>query len=213
MISKINMCIAEDHTMVRKAMGMLFQSFKRIGHVREAANGKQLIELIRESEPDVVTLDLEMPVMNGYETARHILCHYPSIKLLVLSMHAEKVFVAKMLHLGVHGFLTKDSSPAEIEKAIYALVDNDFYRNEIMTGTISNLNHRTSEMARKLSPRELEILFLICDERTPAEISERLKISDKTFFNHRSHLLDKTGALNNVGLVKFAYENKIIKNH
>ncbi len=212
MTNTIKVCIAEDHTMVRKAMVMLFHSFKRIGCVREAANGKQLIELIKESEPDVVTLDIEMPVMNGYETARHILCHYPSIKLLVLSMHAEKVFVTKMMQLGVHGFLTKDSAPVEIEKAIYSLVDKDFYRNEVMAGATKDLNSSTSVIARKLSPRELEILFLICDERTPAEISERLKISDKTFFNHRSHLLDKTGALNNVGLVKFAYENKIIRN-
>jgi DNA-binding NarL/FixJ family response regulator len=212
MNGKINVCIAEDHTMVRKAMIMLFQSFGRMGNIREAANGKQLIEQIRESQPDVVTLDLEMPVMNGYDTARHILYNYPSIKILVLSMHAEKVLVSKMLQIGVHGFLTKDAAPAEIERALYSLVDKDFYRNEVMTGVTKELNTRTSEIARKLSPRELEILLLICQEHSPTEISERLKISDKTFFNHRSNLLCKTGALNNVGLVKYAFENKIIRN-
>ena len=191
----------------------LLNTFNRINEVKEAANGKELIEMIHSSTPDVVILDLEMPVLNGFETSKHILEHYPTIKILILTMHTEEVFILNLMELGVHGFLNKNSEPEEVERALYAVHDKDFYRNEIVNQALRNGIGRVTNTTTtsKLSPRELEILFLICQELSPSEISSRLQISEKTYFNHRTNILSKIGVRGNVGLVKYAYQHGLLE--
>jgi DNA-binding NarL/FixJ family response regulator len=211
-MKKLRVYIADDHTFVRKGMIRLLNTFQRIGEVQEAANGKELIDLITDSEPDAVILDLEMPVMNGFDTSRYLLEHYPKVKILVLTMHTEEVFILNLLELGVQGFLNKSAEPEEVEEALYSVVDRDFYRNEIVNQVLRNGVKRVPNMlSGKLSSRELEILLLICQEFTPAEISGRLGISEKTFFNHRANILSKAGVRGNVGLVKYAYQYGLIE--
>ena len=157
-------------------------------------------------------LDLEMPVMGGVEAARHITSQFPEVKILILTMHTEVVFIHKLMDIGIHGFLSKSSGPDEVERALYAIIDKDFYKNEI----VENAMRKTASMAAtettsKLSTRELEILLLICQELTPAEISERLQISEKTFFNHRTKILMKTRCRSNVGLFRFAVQRGYIE--
>ncbi len=204
--------LADDHTVVRKGMSRLLSTFSRVGYVREASNGKELIKLIEEKQPDAVILDVEMPVMGGIETARYLNQHFPEVKILVLTMHTEEVFVIKLMDLGVHGLLSKSCEPDEVEKALYAIVDKDFFRNEIVERALRKLqnNEKADKFHQRLTSRELEILMLICQELGPGEISERLKISEKTFFNHRSNILAKTNCRTNVGLVKFAHEKGLL---
>lgn len=209
---KLKIYIADDHTFVRKAMMRLLNTFHRIGEMNEAADGKELIDLINISLPDVVILDLEMPGMNGFETAKYLVEHYPEVKILILTMHTEEVFILNLMELGVHGFLNKNAEPEEVERALYSVFDRDFYRNEIVNQALRNGIKRTpTALAGKLSPRELEILLLICQELTPPEISARLQISEKTFFNHRANILTKLGVRGNVGLVKYAYQNGLLE--
>jgi len=212
-MNKLRVYIADDHTFVRKGMIRLLNTFHRIGDIKEAANGKELIDLINDSPPDVVILDLEMPVMNGFETSKYLVEHHPQVKILVLTMHTEEVFILNLMELGVHGFLNKNAEPEEVEEALYSVIDKDFYRNEIVNQALRNGVRRAPNAATstKLSPRELEILFLICQELTPPEISVRLQISEKTFFNHRTNILSKVGVRGNVGLVKYAYQHGMLE--
>lgn len=211
-MNKLRTYIADDHTFVRKGMIRLLNTFERIGEVKEASNGNELIALVKESEPDAVVLDLEMPEKNGFDTAKYLLDHHPNVRILILTMHTEEVFILNLIELGIHGFLNKSAEPEEVERALYAVVDKDFYRNDIVHHALRNgVKRRPDATTSKLSARELEILLLICKELTPSEISTRLQISEKTFFNHRSSILVKTGIRGNVGLVKYAYQNHLME--
>jgi len=204
--------LADDHTVVRKGMLRLLKTFQRVKVVQDAANGKELLALMEATVPDAVILDLEMPVMGGVETARIITSQYPEVKILILTMHTEAVFIHKLMDIGIHGFLSKSSGPDEVERALYAIIDKDFYKNEIVENAMrKSASMSTVETTSKLSTRELEILLLICQELTPAEISERLQISEKTFFNHRTKILIKTRSRSNVGLFRFAVQRGYIE--
>jgi DNA-binding NarL/FixJ family response regulator len=211
-MNKINVYIADDHTFVRKGMIRLLNTFQRIGVVKEAANGKELIDLVQASPPDAVILDLEMPTLTGFDASKYLLENFPDVKILILTMHTEEVFILNLMELGVHGFLSKNAEPEEVERALYSIFDKDFYRNDIVNLALRRGITRTPQtITSRLSPRELEVLLLICQELTPAEISSRLKISEKTFFNHRTNILSKTGARGNVGLVKYSYQQGLLE--
>lgn len=205
--------LADDHNFVRKGMARLLKTFSRVVEVSEAANGKELITLIEQRIPDAIILDVEMPVLGGVDTAKYISEHFPTVKILVLTMHNEEIFINRLLDYGVQGFLSKSCEPEEVERALYAIVDHDFYRNAIVEKTLANriASQYITHPHIRLSPREIEILLLICQELSPGEISERLRISEKTFFNHRAHILEKTGSRGNIGLLKFAQQKGHIK--
>jgi DNA-binding NarL/FixJ family response regulator len=203
--------LADDHTVVRKGMVRLLKTFQRINLVKDAANGKELIQLVESLAPHAVILDIEMPVMGGIETSKYLVNHFPEIKILILTMHTETIFIHKLMDIGVQGFLSKTAEPEEVERALYAIVDKDFYRNDIVEKAMEKKLLETKDTTSKLSGRELEVLLLICEELTPAEISERLQISEKTFFNHRSSILAKTRCRSNVGLFRFAVQRGLFK--
>jgi two-component system, NarL family, response regulator DegU len=203
--------IADDHSVVRIGMVRLLKTFKRVKTIMEAGNGAELIDLVKVSEPDVIILDVEMPVLSGYDAARYILERYKHVKILILTMHTENVIVERLIKAGVHGILSKRSSPDEVEKALYAIADHGFYESDLMekfTSSAAAFANVKPEGSR-LTSREIEVLLLICQELSSGEIGERLQISEKTFFSHRANLMAKTGARTNIGLVKYAHENGI----
>ena len=127
--SKLKVYLAEAllvANVVRKGMQRLLNSFEHIGVVKDAANGKQLIELIEADHPDAVILDLEMPVMGGIEAAKIIADRYPGVKMLILTMHNEAVFINKLMDIGIRGFLGKSAEPQEVEKALHSIVEKRF---------------------------------------------------------------------------------------
>jgi DNA-binding NarL/FixJ family response regulator len=209
---KINVYLAEDHNVVRKAMQRLLSSFQMVNSVKGASNGKELLELMKGECPDAVILDVEMPIMGGVETAEIIAKKYPTVKMLILSMHNETVFINKLLDIGVHGILSKSAQPDEVEVALTSIIDNDFYSNEISMKALSNrMTKNKPENYHKLTTREVEILLLICQDMGPGEISERLKISEKTFFNHRANVLVKTNSRSNLGLLRYAVRRGMVE--
>jgi DNA-binding NarL/FixJ family response regulator len=190
----------------------LLGTFERVERAYEAANGHELLATLKTEKPHAVILDVEMPGMNGLSTADHILLRHPETKVLILTMHNEDGLILKLMDQGVHGILNKSVEPDELERALYAVIDRDFFKSEVMMKALTSLTKtKTLSGARKLSHREMEVLLLICQELSPTEISERLDIAEKTFFNHRYSLVMKTGARTNIGLYKFAVEHGFLE--
>lgn len=208
--------IADDHTLFRKAMVNLLRSFERVREVKDAENGKELLTLIKYEAPDVAIVDLQMPVMDGAETSEQIIQKFPDIKIIILTMHDSNKFILHMMEMGVHAFLLKNTEPDELEKAIYSVMEKDFYHNDLVASVLrKNVKDRKTGQRpvfqqAELTDREKEILLLICRELTMKEIGQRLFLSENTVRNHRVNIMDKVGVNNIVGLVKYAYETGLI---
>ncbi|MBT1707019.1 response regulator transcription factor [Fulvivirgaceae bacterium PWU5] len=215
-MKKYKVYIADDHTLFRKAMVNLLRSFHRVQEVKDAENGKELLTLIKYEQPDVAIVDLQMPVMDGAETCEQLIKKHPDVKIIILTMHDSNKYILHMMEMGVHAFLLKNTEPDELEKAIYAVVEKDFYHNDLVAAVLrKNVTERKSGQRpqfrlAELTEREKEILVLICRELTIREIGQKLSLSENTVRNHRVNMMDKIGVNNTVGLVKFAYEAGIV---
>lgn len=217
-MTSLKVYIADDQTLFRKGMSRLVRSFPNVSEVKEASNGKELLEIVKQESPDVILMDLEMPVMDGIEATEKILNKYPDIKVVVLSMHDSQQHIFYLMELGAHAFLLKNAEPEEVQQAITAVVQNDFYQNKLVVDALrkgamdkKRLEGRpVFQTSVSLTDREKEILLLICRELTMKEIGEKLSLSEKTIHNHRARIMDKLGVRNTVGLVKYAYESGLI---
>lgn len=216
-MKKFKVYIADDHTLFRKAMVNLLLTFDRVSHVRDAENGKELLQLIKAEQPDVAIVDLQMPIMDGAEASEQILSRYPDVKIIVLTMHDSEKFILHMMEAGVHAFLLKNTEPEELEKAIYAVAEKDFYHNELVAAVLRKnlkerkLGQRPAFGHPELTEREKEVLVLTCQELTIREIGQKLSLSENTIRNHRVNIMEKIGVNNTVGLVKYAYETGMIQ--
>jgi two-component system, NarL family, response regulator DegU len=209
--------MADDHTLFRKAMVNLIRGFDNIAEVKDAENGKELLTLIKYQAPDVAIIDLQMPVMDGAETCEHIIQRYPDVKIIVLTMHDSEKFILHMMEMGVHAFLLKNTEPEELEEAIHAVIEKDFYHNDLVASVLrknvreKKTGHRPVFSTAELSEREKEIVMLVCQELTIKEIGQRLSLSENTVRNHRVNIMEKVGVNNMVGLVKYAYDTGLVK--
>jgi two-component system, NarL family, response regulator DegU len=207
-----NVYIADDHKLFRKAMVSLLKTFSRVATVKDAENGKELLALIKQEAPDVAIVDLQMPIMDGAETCENIIQKFPEVKIIILTMHDSGKFILRMMDMGVHAFLLKTADPDELEKAIYAVAEKDFYHNDLVASVLRKNVKEKTILPRPLfkqvvlTEREKEILLLICAELTMKEIGQRLFLSENTVRNHRVNIMEKIGVNNIVGLVKYAYE-------
>jgi two-component system response regulator DegU len=217
MSNKLRIYIADDHTLFRKAMVNLLSTFKRVSEVKDAENGKELLTLMKYDVPDVAIVDLQMPVMDGSETCQAIIQKYPDVKLIILTMHDSEKYILHMMEMGVHAFLLKNTEPDELERAIYAVVEKDFYHNDLVASALrKNFNdkkHTRNPLLKstELSDREKDIVRLLCQELTNKEIGDRLGLSERTVENHRYRILEKLSLKSTIGLVRYAYDSGIIK--
>ncbi|MER0442256.1 response regulator transcription factor [Emticicia sp. W12TSBA100-4] len=215
----INVAIADDQVLFRKGMISIINSFENIQIILEVDNGKALIEAIEVAEvkPDIVLLDLSMPELNGVDTTKILHQHFPEIKIIILSVYSEDRFVTHLMELGVNAYLFKNVEPAEVEKAIWAVIEKDFYFNEAfltaMKNRLTGKKHRLliqDDIPSTLTQRELDVLDLICKQYTAQEIANKLFISVRTVDGHRNNLLEKTGMRNTAGLVVFSIKNNLL---
>jgi DNA-binding NarL/FixJ family response regulator len=186
-----------------------------VEQVTEAENGENFIDLYRSTRSDVVLLDLEMPRMNGVETAEYIIRNFPRLKIIVLTHHDSEEYRLYMLEMGVHSFLSKMVNPDELERAIYSVFDNDFYHDHhstevIRKSTQAKLKSKRPRFKTALSHREVEVLRLTSNEYTHREIAEKLSISEITVRNHRRNIMDKLDLKKTIGMVRYAYEHGLI---
>lgn len=215
----INVAIADDQVLFRKGMISIINSFENIQIILEVDNGKALIEAIEVAEvkPDIVLLDLSMPELNGVDTTKILHQQFPEIKIIILSVYSEDRFVTHLMELGVNAYLFKNVEPAEVEKAIWAVIEKDFYFNEAfltaMKNRLTGKKHRLliqDDIPSTLTQREIDVLDLICKQYTAQEIANKLFISVRTVDGHRNNLLEKTGMRNTAGLVVFSIKNNLL---
>lgn len=213
----INIAIADDQKLFRKGMVALLTTFENIALVFEAENGKQLLELCEQAtvKPDIILLDLSMPEMNGLEALKILKEKHPSIRVIVLTIHEAENFILTTIQTGANGYLAKNAEPEEVELAINEVYKNDFHFTlpmlEIMRkGLTKKLQPVTLDNEDNLTPREKEVLQLICKQFSSAEIAEKLFLSSRTVEGHRNNLLAKTNSRNTAGLVLYALKHQLV---
>ncbi|MEM9985881.1 MAG: response regulator transcription factor [Bacteroidota bacterium] len=213
----IYLALADDETLFRKGMRILVEDFPDMQVVYEASNGQELIDALPtlDPAPEVILLDLNMPVLNGVETAKLLQKDFEHLKVIILSTYYSKKFILNMMELGASGYLPKDSLPEEVEKTIREVVAKGFsYRDMVMEVIRENMFKKSRPKPSfhvQLSDREKEILQLICEQYTAAEIAEKLFISPRTVDGHRNNLLQKLNCRNTAGLVVYALQNQLVQ--
>ena len=215
MEKKIKIAIADDHQLIRAGMSMILRENINFQIVQEAANGQELIDRINSTKPDVVLLDLEMPVLSGKETLIALRKISPDIKVLVLTMHNNQAFIIQMMELGANGYLIKDTDPKEVIHAINKVMQSGYYfSDQVSIAMLHGISEPKIKTEHKLpdhglTKREIDILRLICQEKTTIEIGQELFLSPKTIEGYRKILMDKTDSRNMAGLVLFAIKNAL----
>jgi two-component system, NarL family, invasion response regulator UvrY len=203
----IKIALADDHTILRKGVVEILSKFDNLSVVLEAGNGKDFIEAIKKETllPDVCIVDINMPVMNGYETTSAIREQWPEMKILALSMYDTELNIIKMLRNGAHGYVLKDSDPEELRFAISEVVRHGIYHSEFVTGRLMRLAHDPDiKMAAELNERETQFLELCCTELTYKEIAEKMFLSPRTVDGYREALFKKLEITTRTGLVMYA---------
>jgi DNA-binding NarL/FixJ family response regulator len=211
MNKKINIVIADDHSLIVDGLKTLLKRYHRIGKIDAVYNGKELLHYLKNSRPDVILLDMKMPEMDGIEACDKISRKYPEIKILVLTQYSDNMAVKHMISAGANGYLLKDSNSDELFKAIDHVVDHDFYKNDISYKAMVLDSRRQYQKDHflpetELTKQEKELLKYICHEKTCEQIGEIMCISKRTVEAHRGKLMRKIGVKSVVGLVKFAIE-------
>jgi DNA-binding NarL/FixJ family response regulator len=201
--------VADDHQLMRQGLKELLENRTEFEVVGEAANGRQAVNLARELKPDIVILDIAMPELNGIDSARQIIADSPNIKVLALSRHSERRFVAEMLAAGASGYILKDSAIEELVEALNIVCAGKTYLSpEIVDIVVDDYvdrltKSRESKLAR-LTPREREILQLIAEGKSTKQIADALFVSVKTVATHRHQIMEKLNVRNIADLTKFA---------
>jgi two-component system invasion response regulator UvrY len=196
---KPGVALVDDHVLLRSGLAGLIRSFGIYDVLFEACGGLDLIRQLQHSRrPDVVLLDINMPEMDGYETAGWLKHHYPDIRVLALSMYDTESSIVRMLKNGAKGYILKDTDPAELKLAIESVIDKGFYAG----------HH--SRPILVLNQRELEFMRLVCTEWTYKEIADRMYLSPRTIDGYRDALFEKLNVRTRVGLAMFAVRSGIV---
>lgn len=211
----INVLLAEDHLILRDGIKALLKDHPDIHVVAEASNGKEVQSLLMDSAIDLLILDINMPEMDGIQTAEFVKDNYKNIKVLILSMLEQEKYVTKSFEAGALGYILKTTGKDELVNAIKTVANgNPYISHKISANMLKNMNYSLRDEDRTevdLSPRELEILNLIAEGYTNSEIADQIFTSKRTVETHRKNLIDKTGTKNTAALIKFAIVNGILK--
>lgn len=209
---KHKVVIVDDHVLFTKALEEMVNQFSGYEVLFSADNGKDFIDKLSDSivDPDVVLLDLNMPIMDGFETLKWIKEHKKNVKTLVLSMNDNEKSIIKAIRKGANGYLVKNITPKELNFAITHLMDYGFYHNELVSRALLKSMNQEDEVFIKLKDRELTFLKFACTEMTYKEIANEMCLSPKTIDGYRQALFDKLNIRSRVGLVLYAIQNNII---
>ena len=219
---KIQIGLADDHVLLRNGLAGMINGFDGYSVLLEADNGLQLAEQITAGTvPDLVLMDINMPVQDGFVSTRWLRDHYPQINVLALSMYDNEAAIIRMLRCGARGYLLKDTSPGEFRRALDAVMKNGFHLSEIVSGQLVKAVYGKDESGfstarsngSSINPRESEFLRLACTELTYKEIADRMNVSHRTVDGYRDALFEKLDIRTRVGLVLYAIKNNLVIIH
>lgn len=212
-----NVVLLDDHILLRNGLANLIESFGDYKILFQADNGEHFIKKLDPKVlPDIVLMDINMPVKDGYETSLWLKENYPEIKILALSMYDNESSIIKMFKAGTKGYILKDCDPSELKTALHDVLTKGFYYSEMITGklihTINSMDEKENHLKNtlRLNDREREFLKLVCTELTYKEIADKMFLSPRTIDGYRDDLFEKLNVKTRVGLVMYAIKNGII---
>ena len=214
----IKVAIADDHVLFRAGVKTALSVHKDIKMIAEADNGMQLLTVLKHIQPDVILLDIQMPIMDGINTLPEIKKLYPDIKVIMLTMHNDHSMISKLMELGANSYLTKNSDSEIIYQAIKTVHEQEYFFNQLTNkALIDGLRVKRQAEASlpvdaKLSDKEISILRMICEEKSTKEIADLVELSPRTVEAIRDKLKVKTGAKSLAGLGMYAVKSGIIEN-
>ena len=215
-MSKIKIAIADDYKIFRDGLKVGIGLDENLEVVLEADNGEELLKGLTGNLPDVIIMDLKMPIMDGTEATKEVRKNYPAIKVLVVTMYDDDKFIIHLMENGANGYLLKNADADEIRKSIYAVHENGYYFNDLVNKALlkrlvlkGNLKPSFNQDV-EFTERELEVLKLICQEKTAAEIGKEIFLSPRSVEGIRTRLIEKVGVRNTAGLVMFALKKGIV---
>lgn len=218
-MSSINVLLAEDHQIVREGLRAMLNLEPDIKVIGEAENGRQAVELVTKVRPDVVVMDIAMPLLNGMEATRQILQTLPGTKILILSAHSDDAYVAMVMAIGASGYLIKQTAAHVLPEAIRAVHQGKTYFSPIIAKRRNHQKQKDRDQGElpgkavpTLSAREMEVLQLIAEGKANKETADELNISVKTVEKHRQSLMDKLNIHDTAGLTRYAISMGIIEN-
>ena len=209
----IRILIADDHGVVAEGLKHLIEAQADMQVVAIAADGREAVRVARETQPDVVLMDLSMPELNGADAARAILERDPKCRVIVLSMYSDREYVRRALKAGAAGYVVKRSAAKEVVEAIRAVFGGGRYLSPRVADVVIDDyadDDKAADPLARLSAREREVLQLLAEGRTGAEIAQRLSLSQKTVETYRARLVEKLGIRDLAGLVRFAIQRGLV---
>ncbi len=208
--------LVDDHTMFRKGLAVLIDLFPRYKVLMDVSNGREFIDQLDPDHlPDIVLLDIHMPVMDGYTTATWLHANHPSIRVLALSTMDNDATIIKMIHQGARGYILKDADPKELQVAFEEILAKGYYYNEMLTRKVIQSIHLAGSDAAnafpRLTDREMEFLKHACSEKNYQQIANDMFVSERTVDGYRESLFKKFNVSNRVGLVLYAIKNQMVQ--
>lgn len=205
--------IVDDHLLFTGALEDMVNNFEGYEVIFRAENGKDFIEKMATAieKPEVILLDLNMPIMDGFETLEWIKINQPDLKVLILSMNDDELNVIKAVRNGANGYLLKNTTPDNLKMALDTSITTGFYHSELVSNALLNsVNAKVQKPYEALKDQEIRFLKLVCTEMTYKEIADEMCLSPKTIDGYRQALFDKLNVKSRVGLVLFAMHQKIV---
>lgn len=208
--------LADDHVLLRDALAALIDSFEECKIIAVASNGKELVRLIEAGQlPHIVVLDLNMPEMDGYETAQWLQDKHPHIKILILTMYDSEIALIRLLQVGVRGFLKKDIHPYELKTALLSVADDGYYYAHNTTGKLASLfqknqQNKSSLEKAMLTKLDIDFLKMASTDMTYKEIAQAMNITPRAIDGYRDSLFEKLDVKSRVGLAIYAVKNGIV---
>jgi DNA-binding NarL/FixJ family response regulator len=214
---KLKVIVADDHSLFRSGIMIVLKEIQIISQIREAENGREVLEILEGEHFDVVLMDIAMPVMNGFIATKEIIRRFPKTQVIAVSMYEDDQHMMDMFHNGAMGYLFKNTDRDEIKNALTEVVFKGSYywpkemNNKLFNRIILKKRVQNDSCSELFSNREKEIISLICREFSTREIANHLHLSQKTISWHRENIMQKTQTKNTAGLVAFAFTHEIVK--